>query len=635
MKMTHGDRIQMDICLQGGLFSTLSDRIEKLMQDVQKPVRYMGGEYNAVMKNPESVSVRYAFLFPDTYEVGMSHLGMKILYHALNAQEDVWCERVFSPWVDMADLMRSNGIPLFTLESRTPVSQCDILGITLQYEMSFTNILEALDLAGIPLRREERRNGPFIICGGPCAFNPEPLEPFVDLIALGDGEEETLQTVEVYKQWKAAGKPREDYLRMASHIPGIYVPSMYDVSYKPDGTVKSILPKAGSDVPEVVHKAVIPDLDNSFYPQKLIVPYGEIIHNRIMLEIFRGCTRGCRFCQAGMIYRPVRERRADHLMELAEKLVSSTGYDEISLMSLSSGDYSCLPELAHRMVERFSSRRVRISLPSQRIDAVLTDTLKETQKVKRTALTLAPEAGTQRLRDVINKGVTEQDLMRAVTDAFEQGWSAVKLYFMIGLPTETDEDVLGIADLADMVRRCYFSIPREKRAPGLRITVSASVFVPKNDTPFQWAGQLDSETIVHRQQLLKQALNRVKGVDFKYHASDLSYIEAVFARGDRRLGDVLERAWHLGCRFDGWSEHFRFELWLQAFRDVGLDPDFYALRSRSKDEIFPWDHLDCGVTKQYLLSEWKKANAHERTRDCRNGCTGCGMKRYQGICEGR
>lgn len=616
----------------GGMDLSLSDRIEKLLMSVQKPVRYMGGEFNAVMKDPDSVDVRYAFLFPDTYEVGMSHLGMKILYHSINARDDAWCERVFSPWVDMAQLMRENDIPLFSLESRTPVKDFDILGITLQYEMSFTNILEALDLAGIPLRREDRTGGPFVIVGGPCAFNPEPLVPFVDLVALGDGEEETQQTIDAYKQWKAAGLPREEYLKMCAQIPGIYVPSLYDVTYNDDGTVKAVTPKPGSGAPAMVKKAMVKDLDKAVYPEKLIVPYGEIVHNRIMLEIFRGCTRGCRFCQAGMIYRPIRERKIDTLMALAEKLVSSTGYDEISLMSLSSGDYSCLPELAHRMVEKFAAKRVRIALPSQRIDNVLTDTLKETQKVKKTALTLAPEAGTQRLRDVINKGVTEEDLIRSVTDAFDQGWSAVKLYFMLGLPTETDEDVLGIADLAEKVRRCYFSIPKERRAPGLRITVSASVFVPKNDTPFQWSPQLNYDEVVRRQQLLRQALSRLKGVDFKYHAPDISYIEAVFARGDRRMGEALEQAWRLGCRMDGWSDQFKYDMWLKAFEDTGIDPDFYATRPRHTDEVFPWDHLDCGVTKQYMLREWEKAQRAECTPDCRKGCTGCGMKRYEGAC---
>lgn len=612
---------------------TLSDRIESLLMSVQKPARYMGGEFNSIMKNPEDVDVRFAFLFPDTYEVGMSHLGMKILYHTINRRDDAWCERVFSPWVDMADLMRENDIPLFSLESRTPIRDFDLLGVTLQYEMSYTNILDALDLAGIPLRAADRTDGPFVIVGGPCAFNPEPLAPFVDLVAIGDGEDETHQVIDCYKAWKASGAPREEFLRAAAKIRGVYVPSLYDVNYNEDGTVASIRPKEGSGAPEVVRKAMVANLTAADYPEKLIVPFGEVVHNRIMLEIFRGCTRGCRFCQAGMIYRPVRERSMDRLMEMAEKLVAATGYDEISLMSLSSGDYSCLPELAHRMVEEFAQKRVRISLPSQRIDNVLTDTLRETQKVKKTGLTLAPEAGTQRLRDVINKGVTEDDLMRAVTDAFEQGWSSVKLYFMIGLPTETDEDVLGIADLAQKVRRCYFAVPKERRAPGLRITVSASVFVPKNFTPFQWSAQLDYDTVVRRQQLLRNALRDVKGVDFKYHAPDVSYIEAVFARGDRRLADALERAYRLGCRMDGWSDQFRYDLWLQAIRECGLDPDFYACRERALDEVLPWDHLDAGVTKSFLKREWEKAQRGETTHDCRKGCVGCGVNRYEEASE--
>ena len=612
---------------------TLSDRIESLLMSVQKPARYMGGEFNSIMKNPEDVDVRFAFLFPDTYEVGMSHLGMKILYHTINRRDDAWCERVFSPWVDMADLMRANGIPLFSLESRTPIRDFDLLGVTLQYEMSYTNILDALDLAGIPLRAADRTDGPFVIVGGPCAFNPEPLAPFVDLVAIGDGEDETHQVIDCYKAWKASGAPREEFLRAAARICGVYVPSLYDVNYNADGTVASIRPKEDSGAPEVVRKAMVANLTAADYPEKLIVPFGEVVHNRIMLEIFRGCIRGCRFCQAGMIYRPVRERSMDRLMEMAEKLVAATGYDEISLMSLSSGDYSCLPELAHSMVEKFAQKRVRISLPSQRIDNVLTDTLRETQKVKKTGLTLAPEAGTQRLRDVINKGVTEDDLMRAVTDAFEQGWSSVKLYFMIGLPTETDEDVLGIADLAQKVRRCYFAVPKEKRAPGLRITVSASVFVPKNFTPFQWSAQLDYDTVVRRQQLLKNALRDVKGVDFKYHAPDVSYIEAVFARGDRRLADALERAYRLGCRMDGWSDQFRYDLWLQAIRECGLDPDFYACRERALDEVLPWDHLDAGITKSFLKREWEKAQRGETTHDCRKGCVGCGVNRYEEASE--
>lgn len=610
----------------------LSERIDSVLLNVEKPVRYLGGEFGSVEKDPAKVDVRYAFLFPDVYEVGMSHLGMKILYHLINRREDAWCERVFSPWVDMERQMREQGIPLFSLESRTPVGAFDLLGITLQYEMCYTNILSALDLAGIELHADRRTEGPFVICGGPCAFNPEPLAPFVDLFVLGDGEQSTHDTIDVYKAWKASGLPRSEYLRMVAQVPGVYVPSLHEVRYNEDGTICSVLPKEGSGVKPVIFKALVNDLTAADYPEKLIVPYGEVVHNRIMLEIFRGCTRGCRFCQAGMIYRPVRERSLDRLVELAEKLVDATGYDEISLMSLSSGDYSCLPELAHQMVERCIQKRVAVSLPSMRIDSLLTDTLKETQRVKKTGLTLAPEAGTQRLRDVINKGVTEEDLLRSVREAFEQGWSSVKLYFMLGLPTETDEDVDGIADLARKVSMTYFSLPREKRQAGLRITVSASVFVPKPFTPFQWVGQDARERTVEKQRRLKQALMRIKGVEFKYHAPDLSFLEACFARGDRRLGEVLERAWRLGCRFDGWSDQFRMDLWMQAFEECGLDPKFYAERERALTEVLPWDHLDAGVEKRFLLSEWEKAQCAQTTHDCRKGCVGCGMKRYEGAC---
>ena len=612
----------------------LSDRIDKLMSKVLKPSRYLGAEFNSITKNPEEVDVRYAFMFPDVYEVAMSHLGMKILYHTLNKRDDTWCERVCSPWPDMHKLMEENDIPLFSLESRTPVKDFDILGITLQYEMSFTNILSALKLAGIELYQKDRKSGPFVICGGPCAFNPEPLAPFVDVFTLGDGEEAIHQTVELYKDWKKKGQTRDEYLlRAAKEVDGAYVPSLYDISYNEDGTIAAITPKAGTGAKELVFKALVNDLTSTDYPEKLIVPYGEVVHDRIMLEIFRGCTRGCRFCQAGMIYRPVRERNMDTLLEIAEKLVKATGFDEISLMSLSSGDYSCLPELAHEMITRFMKKRVKISLPSQRIDAFLKDTLKETQKVRKTALTLAPEAGTQRLRDVINKGVTEEDLIRAVTDAFEEGWSAVKLYFMIGLPTETDEDVLGIADLAEKVRKCYFSVPKEKRSPGLRITVSASVFVPKAHTPFQWSGQLDRETVRRRQKMLKAELNKVKGVDFKYHESDVSFIEAVFARGDRRLSEVLVKANELGCKFDGWTEFFDSEKWAEAFQEANINPDFYALRAYGLDEVLPWSHIDSGVSMEFLKREWEKAQRGEITHDCRKGCVGCGMKRYGGTCE--
>lgn len=607
---------------------TLSDRIESLLMSVQKPARYMGGEFNSIMKNPEDVDVRFAFLFPDTYEVGMSHLGMKILYHTINRRDDAWCERVFSPWVDMADLMRENDIPLFSLESRTPIRDFDLLGATLQYEMSYTNILDALDLAGIPLRAADRTDGPFVIVGGPCAFNPEPLAPFVDLVAIGDGEDETHQVIDCYKAWKASGAPREEFLRAAAKIRGVYVPSLYDVNYNEDGTVASIRPKEGSGAPEVVRKAMVANLSAADYPEKLIVPFGEVVHNRIMLEIFRGCTRGCRFCQAGMIYRPVRERSMDRLMEMAEKLVAATGYDEISLMSLSSGDYSCLPELAHRMVEKFAQKRVRISLPSQRIDNVLTDTLRETQKVKKTGLTLAPEAGTQRLRDVINKGVTEDDLMRAVTDAFEQGWSSVKLYFMIGLPTETDEDVLGIADLAARVMHEWRESATNKNR-GVRITVSTSWFVPKPHTAFQWQGQITRAEYERRVKLLREAI-KTKTVTYNWHDSDTSFLEAILARGDRRLGKVLETAWRKGAKLDAWEEYFSLQRWLDAFDECGLDPTFYANRDRSRDEIMPWSMISSGVTESYLWREWERACEGVTTPDCRTHCNACGANRLVG-----
>lgn len=613
----------------------LNEKIEALMPQVQKPSRYIGNEFNSVMKDASKVDVRYAFLFPDVYEVGMSHLGMKILYHTLNKREDTWCERVYTPWPDMIDLMKQNGVPLFSLESRTPVKQFDILGITLMYEMSYTNILLSLKLAGIPIYAKDRtEDDPIIICGGPCAFNPEPLAPFVDLFQMGDGEKGIHQTVDLMKEKKQKGLTRREYLlRAAREVDGAYVPSFYDVAYNEDGTVASVTPKEGTGAKKLIYKALVNDLTAADYPEKLIVPYGEVIHDRIMLEIFRGCTRGCRFCQAGMIYRPVRERSIDRLMEIAEKLEKATGFDEISLMSLSSGDYSCLPELAHQMVEKFIEKRVKISLPSQRIDTFLKDTLKETQKVRKTALTLAPEAGTQRLRDVINKGVNEEDLMRAVTDAFSEGWSAVKLYFMIGLPTETDEDVLGIADLAEKVRRCYFSVPKEKRAPGLRITVSASVFVPKPHTPFEWCPQLDKETVHHRQMLLKSALDKIKGVDYKYHEMDVSYLEAVFSRGDRKTAEVLAYASELGCCFDGWTEWFDKEKWDKAFEMAGIDPSFYANRERKLGEVLPWDHIDCGVSRRYFEIEYEKALRGEITPDCRKGCNGCGMKRYEGACK--
>lgn len=612
---------------------TLSQRIERVLPRVQKATRYMGGEMGSVMKDPAQVRVRYAFLFPDVYEVGMSHLGMKILYHTINKRPDAWCERVFSPWLDMAEEMRREHIPLFSLESRTPVSEFDMLGVTLQYEMSYSNILDALAMAGIPLRSAERTSGPFVIAGGPCAFNPEPLADFFDIFVLGDGEQSTHDTIDMFLKWKESGLPRSEYLKMCAQIPGVYVPSLYDVEYNADGTVRSVTPKPGSGAPERVYKALVNDLNAADFPDQMIVPFGEIVHDRIMLELFRGCTRGCRFCQAGMIYRPVRERSMERLLELADKLIDSTGYEEISLSSLSSGDYSCLPELATELMRRFEQRRVSVTLPSLRVDTFVKDTLAQTQRVKKTTLTFAPEAGSQRLRDVINKGVTEEDLLRSVRDAFESGWSGIKLYTMLGLPTENTADLDGLVQLTRDVISQYFAVPKEQRARGLRVAVSTSTFVPKPHTPFQWEPQDSLDAIERKQRYLVSQFRGMKSVDYKYHESEISFMEACFARGDRRLCAVLENAHKLGCRFDGWHEQFRYDLWLEAFAQAGLDPHFYANRRRAEDEVLPWDHIDAGVTKEFLLREKHRAERGETTPDCRGGCQGCGLRRYEGACR--
>ena len=612
----------------------LKDRIDALLDRVQKPARYMGGEMNAVIKDPSDVAIRYAFAFPDVYEVGMSHLGSRILYDIINKRPDALCERVFTPWVDMADLMRAEHVPLFTLESRSPVSGFDMLGVTLQYEMSYTNILEILDLSGVPLHSEDRTWAhPIVIAGGPCAFNPEPLYRFIDAFSIGDGEISTLETIDVVKQCKQEGVSRQECLRRLSRLRGVYVPSLYQAQYNEDGTLASFEPTE-EGVPRTVVKNMVADLDHAAYPESVIVPFMEIVHDRINIEVLRGCTRGCRFCQAGMIYRPVRERSVERLLELADKLVSGTGYEEITLSSLSTGDYTCLPQLAHELMERFEKQRVALSLPSLRLDSQLKETLEETQKVRKTSLTYAMEAGTQRLRDVINKGITEEDLMSSVTDAFAGGWSSIKLYFMFGLPTETTQDLDGIADLAQKVVRKYFETPKNLRARGLRVNCSASCFVPKPFTPFQWEPQDTIEQFQEKQRHLCQIM-RIKGVEFNWHEPQVSFLEAVFARGDRRTADVLEAAWRLGCRFDGWSDQFSFEKWMQAFEDCGVDPAFYANRRREKDELLPWAFIDAGVTQAYLWRERERAMQAVITPDCRKGCQGCGLKRFEGACVGR
>ncbi len=612
----------------------LKEKIDGLLDRVQKPARYMGGEMNAVLKDPASVDIRYAFAFPDVYEVGMSHLGSRILYDIINKRDDVLCERVFMPWVDMADLMRAEKVPLFSLETRSPIRSFDMLGITLQYEMSYTNILEILDLSGIPLHSEDRTwDDPIVIAGGPCAFNPEPLHHFIDAFSIGDGEISTLETIDVVKACKAEGVSRQECLKRLAQLRGVYVPSLYESTYNADGTLCSFDP-VEEGVPRTVVKNMIADLDHAEYPESVIVPFMEIVHDRINIEVLRGCTRGCRFCQAGMIYRPVRERSMERILELANKLVDGTGYEEITLSSLSTGDYTCLPQLAHELMERFAEKRIALSLPSLRLDSDLKKTLEETQKVRKSSLTYAMEAGTQRLRDVINKGITEDNLMSSVSDAFASGWSSVKLYFMFGLPTETYEDLDGISDLASKVVRKYFETPKYIRAKGLRVNCSASCFVPKAFTPFQWEPQDTIEEFEEKQRHLCRIMH-IKGVEFNWHEPQVSFLEAVFARGDRKTADALEAAWKLGCRFDGWTDQFKFDKWMEAFEQVGVDPKFYANRRREKDELLPWAFIDAGVTQSFLWRERERALAAQPTPDCRKGCQGCGLKRFEGACEGR
>ncbi len=607
-------------------------KIETLLEQVQKAPRYTGGEMNTVVKKWEDAEFHYGFCFPDTYEVGMSHLGMKILYGLVNAQPDSLCERFFMPWTDMLALMEENDVPLFSMESRTPLCDFDMIGFTLQYEMSYTNILAMMKLGRVTLLSKDRgRDEPIVVAGGPCAFNPEPLADFIDAFMIGDGEEVTLQVDEAVRRWKKSGAQRIDCLRALARIPGVYVPEMYEVTYHEDGTVRAITPREDG-VPERVRKCVVTDLNTAYYPTEIPVPYTEIVHDRIMLEIMRGCTRGCRFCQAGMLYRPVRERSLEKLTELAHALEASTGYEEMSLTSLSSGDYTCLAELIRQLMKDMEEQHVSISLPSLRIDSVLKESLEETQKQKKTSLTFAPEAGTQRLRDVINKGVTEADLIEKVTDAFQGGWSSVKLYFMIGLPTETYEDLDGIADLAQKVVRAYFAVPKGQRAKGLRVVVSASTFVPKPVTPFQWEGQDTQEEIHAKQAYLKEKLRAIKGVTFNYHESELSYLEACFARGDRRLGRVLLKAFESGCILDSWSDIFSMEKWIAAFDACGADMHWYAHRQREKDELMPWAVIDSGISDAFLWHEQEKARQGITTRDCRHGCNGCGLQRWKGVC---
>ena len=602
-----------------------------ILSSVQKPARYTGGEFASIIKPQDEVETTICLAFPDVYEVGMSYLGFKILYHLLNKEQGVQAERVYAPWIDMEAKMRERHIPLRTLETKKTLTECDIVGFTLQYELSYTTILNMLDLGGVPVLAADRTDeDPLVIVGGPCVYNPEPLADFFDFAIIGEGEEVMVEVMTAYKKWKRAGKPggRQAFLQEVVKISGIYVPSFYKVEYNENNTIKAVQPVA-ENVPPVVYKRVVGDMNSVDFPTSPIVPFGEIVHDRIMLEVFRGCSRGCRFCHAGMVYRPVRERKPEVLKDLARQLVDNTGYNEISLVSLSSADYSCLAPMVHDMIDEFKDDRVSVSLPSLRIDSFCVAIAKEIQAVRKSGLTFAPEAGSQKMRDVINKGVTEEDLMNAVGAAFESGWNSVKLYFMIGLPFENDDDVLAIADLARKVQYKYYQVTGKR---GCKVTCSASFFVPKPYTAFQWFAQDDLETIRRKQFPLKDEINTIKNVTLNYHDSKTGIIEAVFARGDRKLGKALLLAWQKGARFDGWSDCFDYERWLEAFAEAGLDKDFYAARQRGENEVFPWEHISPGVSRKFLWNEWQKAYAQQLTHDCRRStCTGCGVCQKLGV----
>jgi len=594
--------------------------LDDILFKVEKPARYIGGEFNSCVKDKTSINIRYAFCFPDVYEVGMSHLGTKILYHVLNLRDDTYCERVFAPWPDMEKLMREASIDLYGLESKDSLRNFDMLGFTLQYEMSYTNILNMLDLSGIPIRASQRGDEcPIVMCGGPCAYNPEPLYDIVDLFVIGEGEEVINEILDVYKEYKEKGKSA--FLRAVCTIEGVYVPSLYDIVYNDDNTLKEMVPKY-EDVPAKIRKRIISNFSESVYPDKFVVPYTEIVHDRVIIETFRGCTRGCRFCQAGMVYRPVREKKTDKLIEIADKLIKNTGYEELSLTSLSICDYSDIQNLVFKLMEKYKDEKVGISLPSLRVDSFSVDLIKEIQKVRKTGLTFAPEAGSQKMRDTINKGVTQENLMDCVSAAFNAGWSTIKLYYMIGLPYETLDDVLGIADLSEKVVSEYYKVPKGTRQKGLKVNVSTAIFVPKPFTPFEWVAQDNMENIRDKISHLRNSF-KSKAITYSWHESYLSYLEGIFARGDRRLCDVLVSAFENGAKFDGWHEYFNFETWMKAFEQCKIDGDFYVYRNRQYEEVMPWDFIEIGVSKQYLICENEKAKAGIVTPDCRLGCKDC------------
>ncbi|WP_419026213.1 TIGR03960 family B12-binding radical SAM protein [Emergencia sp.] len=601
----------------------LNEKLNNLLKRVEKPARYIGGETNIVIKDPRDVKVRFAFAFPDLYEIGMSYMGLQILYNILNKEEDVYCERVFAPAPDMEELMREEEVPLFTLETKTPMKEMDFLGFTLQYEMSFTSILDMMELAGIALKSTDRlESDPIVVAGGPCAFNPEPLADFIDVFLIGDGEESLPNLMKEYAEAKDSGISKNEFLKQIANEEGVYIPSLYDVTYHADGTIASY-EKKYEEAPDRVTRCIIDDIENTEFPTEPIVPFIETVHDRSVIETFRGCTRGCRFCQAGMIYRPVRERSKETIMSLASEQLKNTGHEELSLLSLSTSDYSEFESLAIDLMKECKGENVSLSLPSLRLDTFSFNVLEEIQGYKKSGLTFAPEAGTQRLRDVINKGITEKDIYDAVEQAIELGWKHIKLYFMIGLPTETYEDLDGIAEIAQNI----VNIHRKSGHGGrFNVTVSVSNFVPKAHTPFQWVSQNSTETFTEKHNYLHERL-KIKGVTFNYHDDAVSTFEAIFARGDRRLSALLLAAHRLGCRLDGWSEHFDLTKWKTAIEQSGIDADFYTTRERRYDEVLPWDIIDSSITKKFLQSEAEKAMKEVTTKDCRYGCSGCGINR--------